>query len=39
LKIASVDEEIEQIAKKHERRLHQHQNIEMLQLLDNAELE
>jgi hypothetical protein len=38
LKIASVDEETQRIAKKHERRLHQHQNIEMLQLLDHAEL-
>jgi hypothetical protein len=38
LKTGSVDEEIQRIAKKHDRRLHQHQNIEMLQLLDNAEL-
>jgi hypothetical protein len=38
LKIASIDEEIQRIAKKHERRLRQHHNIEMLQLLDNAEL-
>jgi hypothetical protein len=31
-------EEIQRIVKKHERRLHQHHNIEMLQLIDNAGL-
>lgn len=38
LKIASVADEFRGFAKKHEERLRKHQNIEILQLLDNAEL-
>lgn len=38
LKIETVEAEIQKQAKKHELRLHQHQNVEVLQLLDNAEL-
>lgn len=38
LKIETVEAEIQKQAKKHESRLHNHQNVEVLQLLDNAEL-
>lgn len=37
LKIAPIAEEIQRLARKHEERLHQHQNVEMLQILDNSQ--
>ena len=37
LKIASVEDEVQWVAKKHERRLRKYQNVEMLQILDNTE--
>lgn len=37
LKIAPIAEEIQRFARKHEERLHQHQNVEMLQILDNSQ--
>jgi hypothetical protein len=33
-----VDKEIKRYARKHEDRLHQHTNVEALQLLDNSEI-
>ena len=38
LNIATIEEEVQRFARKHELRLHNHQNTEMLQILDNAGL-
>ena len=38
LKIGSVKDEVHGFAKKHERHLQKHQNVDMLQLLDSTEL-
>jgi hypothetical protein len=37
LEIDTVDQERKRFARKHEDRLHQHTNVEALQLLDNTE--
>lgn len=37
LKIPTIKEEIQRYAQKHEARLHSHENVEILQLLDNRE--
>ena len=38
LKVHTITDEIKRVADKYERRLHQHENIEVLQLFDNAGL-
>jgi ribosome-associated translation inhibitor RaiA len=38
LAIDTVDKEIKRFARKHEDRLHQHTNVEALQLLDNSDI-
>jgi hypothetical protein len=38
LEIATVDKEIKRHARKHEDRLHQHTNVEALQLLDSSDI-
>jgi hypothetical protein len=38
LEIDTVDKEIQRFARKHEDRLHQHINVEALQLLDNGDI-
>jgi hypothetical protein len=36
LQVDIVSSEIQRVAQKHERRLHQHENVEAIQLLDNV---
>jgi hypothetical protein len=36
LQVDAVSREIQKIAQKHDRRLHQHENVEAIQLLDNV---
>jgi hypothetical protein len=38
LKISTIRQEIQRFAERHERRLHNHENTEVLQLLDNTNL-
>lgn len=38
LRVRTVKEEIQKIARRHEERLHKHPNVEVLQLLDNQDL-
>jgi hypothetical protein len=39
LQVNVVSREIQKVAQKHERRLHQHENVEAIQLLDNVGIE
>jgi hypothetical protein len=36
LQVDVVSRELQKVAQKHERRLHQHKNVEAIQLLDNV---